>query len=88
MKTLYIVRHAKSSWSSPDLIDIDRPINEKGKKGLSRVIAFLLEEAVRPDLIISSHAVRTVQTNAATAKKFVLNKSNSFNISLVQLCSL
>lgn len=63
MKTLYIVRHAKSSSSNPYLTDFDRPIMEKGKEGLLRVIAFLLEKEIHPDLIISSHAVRAMQTS-------------------------
>lgn len=78
MKTLYIVRHAKSSWSNPDLIDLDRPIMEKGKKGLSRVIAFLQEESVAPDLIISSHAVRAVQTSTEIAQSLQVQKENIF----------
>ena len=78
MKSLYIVRHAKSSWSNPDLIDLDRPIMETGKKGLNSVIAFLLEEAVAPDLIISSHAVRAAETANIIAHSLQVEKENVF----------
>lgn len=62
MKTLYIVRHAKSSWDSPGNADHERPLLEKGKKRTKRVIDYLLENKVQVDLIISSHAVRARST--------------------------
>ncbi|MBI9032937.1 MAG: histidine phosphatase family protein [Bacteroidales bacterium] len=62
MKKLYIVRHAKSSWDSPDLDDFNRPLMEKGKKRTKRVIDFLLKQNVKPDLIIASAATRAVDT--------------------------
>jgi len=62
MKTLYIVRHAKSSWKYPELPDDERPLLEKGKKRTKRVIDYLLEKKVKVDYIISSHAVRAYDT--------------------------
>jgi phosphohistidine phosphatase len=62
MKTLYIVRHAKSSWKYPDLPDDERPLLEKGKKRTKKIIDFLLENKVKVDYIISSHAVRALET--------------------------
>lgn len=62
MKTLYIVRHAKSSWDSPSHADHERPLLEKGKKRTKRVIDYLLENNITVDLIISSHAVRARST--------------------------
>ncbi|MCF8230014.1 MAG: histidine phosphatase family protein [Bacteroidales bacterium] len=62
MKTLYIVRHAKSSWDYPDLPDHDRPLLEKGKKRTKKIIDFLLENKVRVDYIISSSAERALET--------------------------
>jgi phosphohistidine phosphatase len=62
MKTLYIVRHAKSSWDSPGHEDHERPLLEKGKKRTKLVIDYLLENNVKVDLIISSHAVRARST--------------------------
>lgn len=62
MKTLYLVRHAKSSWNYPDLRDDERPLLEKGKKRTKKVIDFLLEHDVTVDCIKSSHAVRALET--------------------------
>ena len=62
MKTIYIVRHAKSSWDSIDLPDDQRPLLEKGKKRTKKVIDYLLEKDIRVDYIISSHAVRANET--------------------------
>ncbi len=62
MKTLYIVRHAKSSWDHPGLEDHQRPLLEKGKKRTRYVIDYLLNDQARVDLIVSSHAVRAHDT--------------------------
>ncbi len=62
MKTLYIVRHAKSSWKYPELSDEERPLLEKGKKRTRKIIDFLLEKEVSVDHMISSHAVRALET--------------------------
>ncbi|HKK10793.1 MAG TPA: histidine phosphatase family protein, partial [Bacteroidales bacterium] len=62
MKTLYIVRHAKSSWEYPELPDSQRPLLEKGKKRTKRIIDFLLEKNTVVDYIISSPAVRAYET--------------------------
>lgn len=62
MKTLYIVRHAKSSWNHPELSDEERPLLEKGKKRTRKIIDYLREKNVSVDLIISSHAVRASET--------------------------
>ena len=56
MKTLYIVRHAKSSWKNPDLSDVERPILEKGKKRTRRVVDYLIDNEVKTDLIIFKHS--------------------------------
>ena len=62
MKTIYIVRHAKSSWNTIDLPDEQRPLLEKGKKRTKKVIDYLLENNIKVDYIISSHAVRALET--------------------------
>ncbi|MCF8233547.1 MAG: histidine phosphatase family protein [Bacteroidales bacterium] len=62
MKTLYIVRHAKSSWDYPDLTDHDRPLLEKGKKRTKKIIDFILDKSIQVDYIISSSAVRALET--------------------------
>ena len=62
MKTIYIVRHAKSSWENYSLSDHDRPLLEIGIKKTIRVIDFLLSNQVQADLFISSTAKRALGT--------------------------
>ncbi|MCD4665326.1 MAG: histidine phosphatase family protein [Bacteroidales bacterium] len=62
MKTLYIVRHAKSSWEFANLADHERPLIEKGKKRTKLVVDYLLNNKTSIDLILSSHAVRALET--------------------------
>ncbi|MBL7138884.1 MAG: histidine phosphatase family protein [Bacteroidales bacterium] len=62
MKTLYLIRHAKSSWDHPGLSDIERPLMKKGVAKSRRVINYLKGRGVHPDLIISSPAVRAIET--------------------------
>jgi len=62
MKTLYLVRHAKSSWGHPGLTDFNRPLIDTGVKRNRKIIRYLNEKNVSVDLIISSPAVRTFET--------------------------
>lgn len=62
MKMLYLVRHAKSSWDDPDVRDLDRPLNERGKKDAPRMGKRLKERNVFPDVMITSPAARALAT--------------------------
>lgn len=62
MKTLYILRHAKSSWSDPDLADFDRPLNDRGNTAAPFMGKVIGENGFNPELILSSPAVRARQT--------------------------
>ncbi len=62
MKTVYIVRHAKSSWENLNLSDHDRPLNPVGIKKTKKIIDFLKNKKTVTDLIISSSAVRAFKT--------------------------
>ena len=68
MKTLLILRHAKSSWKFPDLTDHDRPLNRRGKRDAPRMGRALKERGLVPDLVISSTATRAKDTASAVAK--------------------
>ncbi len=68
MKTLYIVRHAKSSWEQSGIEDHERPIIEKGKKRTKLVIDYLLKHDVTVDLMLSSYAVRALDTAKIIAR--------------------
>ncbi len=62
MKTLYIVRHAKSSWEYSSVEDIDRPLKERGIND-AYLIAKVLEKKVKcPDVFVSSCANRALHT--------------------------
>ena len=62
MKTLYIVRHAKSSWKFNELPDRDRPLKGSGIRDALNVADYLAENSVRVDAIFSSPAVRALHT--------------------------
>lgn len=62
MKTLLLLRHAKSSWDEPSLRDFDRPLAARGKRDAPRMGKALSERGPLPDLIISSPAARTRAT--------------------------
>jgi phosphohistidine phosphatase len=62
MRTLLLLRHAKSSWKDSDLDDHDRPLNKRGKKDAPRMGRLLREEDLMPDLIVSSSAKRCRKT--------------------------
>jgi phosphohistidine phosphatase len=69
MKTLLVLRHAKSSWDHPGLSDHDRPLNGRGEKDAPRMGKLLKKRNLVPDLIISSTALRAKQTAEAVAEK-------------------
>ena len=68
MKRLFILRHAKSSWSDTSLGDWQRPLNERGLRDAPRVGDLLRQRALVPDLIITSDAVRARATALAVAQ--------------------
>lgn len=62
MKTLYILRHAKSSWDNPNLADFDRPLNERGLRAAPFIGEIILKNKFLPDLLLSSPAIRARET--------------------------
>lgn len=70
MKTLLIVRHAKSDWGHAGLADHDRPLNERGRRDAPRMGARLAERGAVPEVIRSSTALRARTTAAAFAAAF------------------
>ena len=69
MKTLYIIRHAKSAWDRPELSDFNRPLNERGKKEAKRTGKWLAEHEVCPNLVLSSPAKRAKSTIKRVCKQ-------------------
>ena len=69
MKTLIIIRHGKSSWAYPDLEDFYRPLKPRGINNAFSIGDELLERGVFPDLILSSPAIRAMNTAIIIARK-------------------
>jgi phosphohistidine phosphatase len=69
MKTLLVLRHAKSSWSDPARDDHERPLNKRGRRDGPRMGELVREYGLIPDVVISSDAVRARLTARAVAEK-------------------
>ena len=61
-RTLYLLRHAKSSWSDEHLDDHDRPLAPRGEEAVARLRHYVEGEGVAPELVLCSSARRTVMT--------------------------
>ena len=68
MKTLLVLRHAKSSWNDSALGDHERPLNERGRRDGPRMGRLLREYGLIPDIVVSSDAVRAQRTAEAVAE--------------------
>lgn len=62
MKTLLLLRHAKSSWKHASLPDFERPLNGRGKRASDQIGSYLKKKKLRPDLILCSPASRARET--------------------------
>ncbi len=67
MKTLTLVRHAKSSWNHPGLADFKRPLNKRGERDAPRMGNRLAARNIKPQIIVSSPAVRALTTAEVVA---------------------
>lgn len=68
MKTLFLLRHAKSSWKDESLPDFERPLNRRGKETSERIGRYVKSELIVPDLVLSSPAIRARETIGLVAK--------------------
>ncbi len=83
MKRLYIIRHAKSSWSDPTLSDFDRKLNKRGKKDAPFMGTRLARYGIMPDAIYASPAKRARKTARAIAKRIAFpHKKITFDESI------
>lgn len=69
MKTLYILRHAKSSWDNPDWSDFERPLNERGLRTAPFMGELMIKNNFTPEIVISSPATRARQTAELVIKE-------------------
>jgi len=79
LKKLYIIRHAKSSWSDMSLGDFDRPLNKRGKRDAPFMAQKLKEKKVLPDVIVSSPAKRTKSTAQIFANEINFTKPIAYD---------
>ncbi len=98
MKTLLLVRHAKSSWKEPNLADHDRPLNDRGRRDIPTIGERLAIRKIQPDMIVSSTAERAAHTatlmapflgmpasRVVAAEELYMANPDVF-LSIVQLC--
>lgn len=74
MKTITIVRHAKSSWNDITLSDEERPLTDRGRKNAPEMAGRLLKKNIPIDVILSSPAVRALTTAEYFAREYDIKK--------------
>jgi phosphohistidine phosphatase len=73
MKTLLLMRHARSAGMAPHRPDLERPLTERGRKDVPIMARRISGRALRPDLIASSPALRALTTARLVAQELSLN---------------
>ncbi|MEP7257148.1 MAG: histidine phosphatase family protein [Flavitalea sp.] len=76
MKTILLIRHAKSSWSNFSINDSERPLNERGKKNAPQMAKRLLKKKIAIDAFLSSPASRALTTAQLFAKEYGYSAKN------------
>ncbi|MBL7697053.1 MAG: histidine phosphatase family protein [Chitinophagaceae bacterium] len=76
MKTLLLIRHAKSSWDDISLSDEERPLNDRGKKNAPEMAKRLLKKHIAIDVILSSPAKRAKTTAEYFADEYDIKKKH------------
>ena len=79
MRTLLLLRHAKSSWADSSAPDFERPLASRGIADAPRVGLALRQRGPLPDLVLSSPAVRATQTIEAVVKAAALGVTPRFD---------
>ena len=62
MKSIFLLRHAKSSWKDQSLPDFERPLNRRGRRAAETIGSYLRAKEIVPDLVLSSTAIRARET--------------------------
>ena len=88
MKTLLLLRHAKSSWNNPALKDFDRPLNERGLKAAPLMGRFMRKRQLQPGLVLSSPAERARQTAALVSEAARLTTEPRFDEGIYEASAL
>ena len=79
MKTLFVLRHAKSSWDNPDLADFERPLNSRGLDAARFIGTLIYDRHLEPEIIVSSPAKRAKQTAVLVKELGEISKSIVFD---------
>jgi phosphohistidine phosphatase len=87
MKTLLLVRHAKSSWDDFSIKDFDRPLNDRGKSDAPLMAQRLLDREIKIDAFIASPAKRARKTAELFAKQFKESKDGIIFVDSLYLAS-
>src|SRR4051812_11043970 len=69
VRTILLLRHAKSAWGQAGLDDHERPLNGRGQRAAEAMADYIVEKAPRPELILCSTALRTRQTLAPLVQR-------------------
>ena len=75
MKSLLLIRHAKSDWGDPGLDDMDRPLNDRGKRDAPVMAHRLLDKKIKIDAFIASPAKRAAKTAKIIADEMKIKKN-------------
>ena len=70
MKTIYLIRHAKSSWDIHTIEDHERPLNDRGRRDAERMAEYLKGLDIKPQLALCSTAKRTKETFSYFTRHF------------------
>ena len=87
MKTIILVRHAKSSWDDFSLKDEERPLTDRGKKNAPDMAKRLLKKKIPIDAILSSPAKRAKSTAEYFAKEYDIPKKKIYLIPELYMAS-
>jgi phosphohistidine phosphatase len=79
MKTLILLRHAKSDWDDPALTDHDRPLAARGRDAAPKMGAWLKAHGPVPDLVLCSTATRARQTLALALEALGVDPETEFD---------
>jgi phosphohistidine phosphatase len=78
VRTVILLRHAKSSWADPALADIDRPLAPRGQRAARRIAKYIRRKKIRPAIVLCSPSFRTRQTLEAIAPSLGEDSSVEF----------
>lgn len=88
LRELMLLRHAKSDWKHSNVLDMDRPLSDKGKKNALKMGKWLRSQNLMPDLILASPAQRAQQTLRRICSECPANKVTVDELYLAELDTL